>query len=72
MAVTRLAKPGDFMARFHCKNRTTDDVIQYGVTGDGKIYRESRNHDSVGGPGGPGTWVDTGQTLPDLATPADM
>jgi hypothetical protein len=72
MAVTTLAKPGDFMAAFVMPNRSTADIIQYGITADGKVYRERRNHDSVGGPGGRGSWVDTGLTIPDLATPADM
>ena len=72
MAVTTIAKPGDFMTTFNLMNRSTVDIIQYGITVDGKIYRERRNHDSVGGPGGKGTYVDTGLTIPDLATPADM
>lgn len=72
MAVTRITKPGDFKTTFSLANRTTTDVIQYGITSDGKIYRESVNHDSLGGPGGRGTWVDTTLTIPDLATPADM
>jgi hypothetical protein len=72
MAVTSIAKPGDFQAEFNMPNRSTVDVIHYGITADGKIYRERRNHDSVGGPGGRGTYVDTTLTIPDLATPADM
>jgi hypothetical protein len=72
MAVTTIAKPGDFAAQFTLPNRTTVDVIQYGITADGKIYRVRINHDTLGGVGGDGTYVDTGLTIPDLTVAADM
>jgi hypothetical protein len=72
MAVTSLAKPGDFVAQFFMNNRTTVDTIQYGITIDGKIYRARRGHDTIGGPGGIGTYVDTGVVIPDITILADM
>ena len=73
MAVTTIAKPGDFCCTFVVPNRSTPDTILYGVTQvDGKIYRERRNHDSVGGPGGRGTFVDTGLTIADIAATTDL
>jgi len=73
MAVTTIAKPGDFAATFTLQNITsTPDVIQYGVLANGKIYRERRNHDAPGGVGGKGTWVDTTLTIPDVSILTDL
>jgi hypothetical protein len=74
MAVTTLAKPAtDFQATFTLTNRSTPHQILYGVTADGKIYRHRVNHDSVGGgPGGNGTYVDTGLTVPDVSIVTDL
>jgi len=72
MAVTTIAKPGDFQATFSLMNRTTVDFINYGITADGKIYRQRRCHDSIGGPGGPGTWVDTAVAIPDVTVLTDL
>lgn len=72
MAVTTINAPSDFMATFSLLNRTTVHTIRYGITADGKIYRQRINHDSLGGPGGPSTFVDTGVTIPDVATIADL
>jgi hypothetical protein len=71
MAVTSLAKPGDFMQTFSRVNGTTPDLIQYGITADGKIYR-GRIRTDAAGPGGRGTWVDTGLTIPDVSIVADL
>ncbi len=71
MAVTSLAKPGDFQATFTFSNTTTPDQLSYGVTRDGKIYR-GRIRTDAAGPGGRGPWVDTGLTIPDVSTVADL
>jgi len=73
MAVTTVAlPPTDIIAVFAVPNRSTPHTIAYGVTADGKIWRQRVNHDSIGGPGGRGTYVDTGQTLPDVALATDL
>ena len=71
MAVTSLAKPGDFNTTFTFPNTTTTDNILYGVTSNGKIYR-GRIRTDAAGPGGRGTWVDTGLTIPDVSIVADL
>jgi hypothetical protein len=75
MAVTTIAKPGDFSTTFSLMNiATTQDMIQYGITANGKIYRGRIRHDAGVGssPGGPGTWVDTGLTIPDVSIVGDL
>jgi hypothetical protein len=72
MAVTTIGKPGDFMTTFSLLNRSTPDMFAYGVTADGKIYRFRTGHDALGGVGGRGTYVDTGLTIPDITSAADM
>ena len=73
MAVTTIGKPGDFMDQFSLANRSTPHVIRYGVTADGKVYRQRIVHDGVGGTaGGPGTYVDTGVTIPDVSVVTDL
>ena len=73
MAVTTIGKPAaDFVATFTLANRSTAHVIPYGITPDGKIYRNRVSHDAVGGPGGLGTYVDTGVTIPDITTLTDL
>ena len=72
MAVTIFAKPGDFMQTFtraqHARRRIH---ILYGITADGKIYRGRIRNDATGA-GGRGTWVDTGLTIPDVSSVADL
>jgi hypothetical protein len=72
MAVTTIAKPGDFQTTFTLLNRSSPDLLLYGITADGKIYRVRKNHDAPGTVGGGGTYVDTGLTVPDVAIPADL
>jgi len=72
MAVTTLAKPGDFMATFLFPNTTTPHTISYGITQSGKIYRQRILHDAGSAIGGPGTYVDTGLTIPDVSTVGDL
>jgi hypothetical protein len=72
MAVTTIGKPGDFATTFSLLNRSTPDMLSYGITPDGKIYRFRTGHDALGGVGGRGTYVDTGLTVPDVATATDM
>lgn len=73
MAVTTLAKPGDFVTTFSMTNTTTPDRIQYGVMPGGKIYRERIRKDGTAPTiGGRGTWVDTGLTIPDISIVADL
>jgi len=72
MAVTTLGMPGDFAATFSLPNRSTPHTIRYGITIDGKVYRQRINHDSIGGPGGPSTFVDTGITVPDVSSVLDL
>lgn len=71
MAVTSLAKPGDFQATFTFPNTTTPDTILYGIAAGGKIYR-SRIRTDAAGTGGRGTWVDTGLTVPDVSIVTDL
>jgi len=73
MAVTTLAKPGDFVTTFTFPNTTTPDWILYGITRDGKVYRERKTRD-VGTTqvGGRGTWVDTGLTVADVSVVGDL
>ena len=73
MAVTTLGKPGDFVTTFTFPNTTTPDWILYGITRDGKVYRERKTHDTASPfAGGRGTWVDTGLTVADVATVGDL
>ena len=72
MAVTTIGKPGDFATTFSLMNRSTPDMLSYGITADGKIYRQRTAHDTVGGVGGRGTVVDTGLTVPDISSAADL
>jgi hypothetical protein len=72
MAVTTLGKPGDFSTTFSLLNRSTPDMLSYGITPDGKIYRLRTAHDAPGGVGGRGTVVDTGLTIPDISSAADL
>lgn len=73
MAVTSLAKPGDFSTTFTFPNTTTPDQLMYGITRDGKIYRGRLRNDALTPfAGGRGTWVDTGLTIPDVSTVADL
>jgi len=78
MAVTTVAKPGDFMCTFTLFNRSTPHPIQYGILANGKVYRERINRDTDGspgvapGPGGHGTYVDTTLTIPDISTVTDL
>jgi len=74
MAVTTLfsTPTPDFAATFSLLNRSTPHTIRYGITADGKVYRQRINHDSAAGPGGPGTYVDTGVTVPDVTIVADL
>jgi hypothetical protein len=72
MAVTTLAKPGDFQAIFYFPNTTTPHLIMYGVMLGGKIYRQRITKDAGTAVGGPGTWVDTGLTVPDVSTVGDL
>jgi len=73
MAVTTIPLPvTDIIAVFAVPNRSTPHTIAYGVTADGKIFRQRINHDSIGGPGGRGTYVDTGLTLPDVTLSTDL
>jgi hypothetical protein len=72
MAVTTITKPGDFMTTFSLLNRSTPDMLGYGITADGKIYRFRTAHDTLGGVGGRGTYVDTGLTIPDVALATDL
>jgi hypothetical protein len=72
MAVTTIVKPGDFATTFSLFNRSTPDMLTYGITPDGKIFRQRTAHDTVGGIGGRGTYVDTGLTVPDVALATDL
>jgi hypothetical protein len=72
MVVVTIAKPGDFATTFSLMNRSTPDMLAYGITPDGKIYRARTAHDAPGGIGGRGTWVDTGVTVPDVALATDL
>ncbi len=73
MAVTTLSKPGDFVSTFTFPNTTTPDWILYGITRDGKIYRERKTRDTGSPfPGGRGTWVDTGLAVPDVSIVGDL
>lgn len=73
MAVTTLAKPGDFLRTFTFPNTTTPDVIQYGIMAGGKIYRERCRKDGTAPTvGGRGTWVDTGLTIADITIVNDL
>jgi hypothetical protein len=67
MAVTELAKPGDFMQTFTRANPTTGDPILYGITQDGKVYRKRLRGANPGG-----VWIDTGVTIPDVTIVADV
>jgi hypothetical protein len=67
MAVTELAKPGDFMQTFTRSNPTTGDPILYGITQYGKVYRKR-----LRGPNPGGVWIDTGVTIPDVTIVADV
>ena len=67
MAVTELAKPGDFMQTFTRANPTTGDPILYGSTQDGKTYRKRRR-----GPNPGGVWIDTAGAIPDITIVADV
>lgn len=69
MAVTELAKPGDFMQTFTRANPTTGDPILYGITQDGKIYRK-RLRGATGGANN--SWIDTGVAIPDVTIVADV
>jgi hypothetical protein len=72
MAVTTIAKPGDFAATFSLVNRTLPQRHEYGIMPNGKIYRQRFGHDAASKNGGRGTWVDTGLTIPDITSAGDM
>ena len=59
----RLANAFQSEVRVHCK----------GVMANGKIYRARLRNDALTPfAGGRGTWVDTGLTIPDVSTVADL
>jgi hypothetical protein len=72
MVVVTIGKPGDFSTTFSLLNRSTPDMLAYGITADGKIYRARTAHDALAGVGGRGTWVDTGVVVPDVALATDL
>jgi hypothetical protein len=73
MAVTTVAKPGDFAATFTLVNRTIPQRHEYGILANGSIYRQRFGHDAdTVKKGGRGTWVYTGVVIPDIASAGDM